>query len=213
MVLASGTLLRSLCEHWRSLTRAGHLKQGGEPLTNTEFGYCQCGCGERTTVSDETDSSHGYTRGVPRRWKKGHQTGMPQTWVEEDRGHETPCHIWEGGRSGRYGWARSRPGLKASFAHLMAWRIANGSVPAGHHLHHLCEQPLCVRLDHLAVKTKTEHASGHRPRTGRVSRLSEDEVADIMNGGMTLPQIMKKYGISKTHAGRVRSGGIKTRTK
>jgi hypothetical protein len=63
------------------------------------------------------------------------------------------------------------------------------------------------------VRTKAEHARTHRPRTGRISRLSEEEIADIRSGGMTLSQIMAKYGISKTHASYVRRGGIKTRTR
>lgn len=176
-----------------------------------DIGYCRCGCGKRTTVSPETDRTHGYVKGVPRDWIRGHQTGKPQVWTELDLGYVTLCHIWQGGRSGRYGWARTRDGFRATFAHLMAWRVANGAVPEGQHLHHLCEQPLCVRLDHLEIRTKTEHAKEHRQRTGRISRLSEEEVLDIQTSGMSLSQIMAKYGISKTHASRVRKEGIKTR--
>jgi len=180
---------------------------------DTDYGLCKCGCGGRTTISPETDRSHGYVKGVPRDYRLGHRTGRPQTWIEEERGYETPCHIWRGGRSGRYGWARTRDGIRSTFAHLMTWKLANGPVPHGSHLHHLCEQPLCVRLDHLAVKTKSEHARGHRRETGRVSRLSESDVASIQDGSMTLSQIMAKYGISKTHASYVRRHGIKTRRK
>lgn len=175
------------------------------------YGYCHCGCGELTTISPSTDERHGYVAGVPRKWKRGHGTGKPQTWVETDCDYKTPCHIWQGGRSGLYGWARSRPGQPATFAHLMAWRDINGLVPNGHHLHHLCGQPLCVRVDHLEVKTKAEHARGHRPGSGRISKLSSEDIDEIRSSDLSLRDIGAIYGISRSHASRLRRGGVATR--
>lgn len=174
-------------------------------------GLCQCGCGLPTTIPLNNDAAHGYVKGVPLRYRRGHHTGKPQTWIELGCGFSTPCHVWQGGRSGRYGWARPRDGHRAAFAHILAYVLEQGPVPEGRHLHHLCGNPLCVRVDHLAVKESAEHLSLHRSTSGRISRLTAEEILDIQQGGMTLPQIMVKYGISKTHASRVRRGGIKTR--
>jgi hypothetical protein len=36
-----------------------------------------------------------------------------------------------------------------------------GPIPAGHHLHHVCEEPRCSNLDHLVPVTAAEHKRLH----------------------------------------------------
>lgn len=36
------------------------------------YGYCHCGCGEKTTISHCTDAAHGYVKGEPRMYVKNH---------------------------------------------------------------------------------------------------------------------------------------------
>jgi hypothetical protein len=40
----------------------------------TSYGYCECGCGEKTTVASVTCRHWGWTKGEPKRYVKGHAT-------------------------------------------------------------------------------------------------------------------------------------------
>jgi hypothetical protein len=61
-------------------------------------GLCQCGCGERAPIATQTWGSQ-YRKGDPMRFISGHNVRrtMPldESYVSEDRGHETPCWIWQ----------------------------------------------------------------------------------------------------------------------
>lgn len=48
-----------------------------------------------------------------------------------------------------------------TYAYILVWEAANGPVPDGLSLHHLCENPACVRPDHLEPITQAEHARQH----------------------------------------------------
>lgn len=73
---------------------------------------------------------------------------MPE-YIEEDRGYVTPCHIWQGTTNdGGYGVTRANEHGSRG-AHRVSYEEANGPVPVGLVLDHLCEQPPCIRPDHL----------------------------------------------------------------
>lgn len=43
-------------------------------VLGVDYGLCECGCGEQTSVSRVTDKSKGWIRGKPYRFKRGHAT-------------------------------------------------------------------------------------------------------------------------------------------
>jgi hypothetical protein len=43
-----------------------------------EYGYCQCGCGERTKTYRSSDRTRGLVAGEPRRYLRGHNNRRPQ---------------------------------------------------------------------------------------------------------------------------------------
>jgi hypothetical protein len=171
-------------------------------MNEIPFGFCQCGCGEETTISPSTDRSHGYVAGMPRRYKLGHQTGLPQISVDRDMGYITECAIWAGGMSGKYGWARG-----GRHAHIVAYERVRGPIPKGLVVHHLCHQPACVRVEHMQLVTLQEHRYLH-PEARRPSKLSREQIDEIRGSPLSLSHLAKEYGISRTHASRIRSGKI-----
>jgi hypothetical protein len=42
------------------------------------YGYCHCGCGQKTTIAKMSSSLLGIKKGEPRRWIVGHQTAKPR---------------------------------------------------------------------------------------------------------------------------------------
>lgn len=122
-------------------------------------------------------------------------------WTEEDCGYVTPCWIWQGPRSGNYGWATGR----RMTIHRALWIDERGPLPPKTHLHHLCHQPLCVRLEHLLPLSPGAHRSVH-PESGRKNRLSAEQVHDIRTSPLSLREMARKYGMSRPYIAQVRRG-------
>ena len=91
-------------------------------------GYCQCGCGQKTKVSPETNRAKGWVKGEPRRFLNHHNS----------KGENHPN--WKGGKRKRgdgYILVRTGPS-QTEFEHrLNAKRQHGGELPDGAIVHHL----------------------------------------------------------------------------
>lgn len=91
---------------------------------------------------------------------------------------ENGCWIWAGRKVGGYGALRS--GRTASGkhrwvrAHRLSWEIHNGPIPDGLQVLHGCDNPPCVRPDHLRVGTHADNMADKVAR-GRCARQSGAE--------------------------------------
>jgi hypothetical protein len=45
-----------------------------ESAEEIPYGYCHCGCGQKTKISDKTCNAWGHVQGEPRKWLQGHAT-------------------------------------------------------------------------------------------------------------------------------------------
>lgn len=120
-------------------------------------GLCECGCGRKTLVSPCTDRWHGWVKGEPRRFLAGHNNRLRRVpdAREEDRGHSTPCLIWQGSLNDRGYGMSSSGGWR--LAHKVQWETVHGPVPDGLELDHLCRQRDCVNPAHLEPVTHAEN--------------------------------------------------------
>jgi len=72
--------------------------RGDFPKT-VPYGYCHCGCGEKTTISKQNHIKNGYIKGKPLKFLKGHNNGgkfgkdNPMYGIS---GRDAPG--WKGGR-------------------------------------------------------------------------------------------------------------------
>lgn len=114
-----------------------------------------------------------------------------------------PCEEWEGGRDkDGYGWTSSH-----HRAHRIAWAEANGPIPPGLQVLHRCDNPPCVRVDHLELGTaKDNHRdkaekgrSAHGERAHK-HKLTAEQVVEIREryaaGRVTMTQLGNEYGVS-----------------
>src|SRR5215468_2724215 len=81
-------------------------------------------------------------------------------YVRKCRG-EDGCWVWCGASAGlpgavHYGMFHVASGSSVMRAHAYAWMLANGPVPDGLVLDHMCGVTLCVRPDHLEPVTHQE---------------------------------------------------------
>ena len=60
------------------------------PKSTTEsipYGYCHCGCGEKTSIAKKTCNARGRIKGEPYRFCRGHNTKMNDSVFRHSYGH------------------------------------------------------------------------------------------------------------------------------
>ncbi len=92
------------------------------------------------------------------------------------------CWEWTGARD-RDGYGQTRIGMKRVKAHRKAWEILHGPIPAGLHVLHRCDNPPCVRPDHLWIGTERDNQHDKWAKGRGVLRhglkFSPEQIRDI----------------------------------
>lgn len=124
------------------------------------------------------------------------------------------CHVWTGRLSPK-GYGQIDVGHDDRRAHRVAWRLATGEWPPTDLLVcHACDNPPCVRFDHLWLGTHADNAAdkvakGRQPR-GETSWavLTEAKVREIraLAGTATHVELACMFGVSKPTIGRLLRG-------
>lgn len=166
----------------------------------TPNGYCHCGCGRQTKVSPWDEPSHGYVKGKPRRFVKGHHRRKSATYQVTDAGYETLCWLWLGAATGS-GYGTLYADGQLVTAHRYFYELAVGPVPVGLHLDHLCRNRACVNPAHLEPVTCAENL-----RRGVGTRLTHGEVAeirDLVARGVRQAEVARRFGVGPSHVSRI----------
>ena len=74
-----------------------------------------------------------------------------------------PCWPWTGSTAS----GRMVPYPFPERPYRLAYGELVGPIPAGHHLHHRCENPLCCNPAHLEPMTNAEHKRHHMLKGNR----------------------------------------------
>ncbi|MDE2104192.1 MAG: HNH endonuclease [Patescibacteria group bacterium] len=123
---------------------------------------------------------------------------MLQDMSEEYEG----CIAWKGRRT-EFGHGQFRFAGSIWFAHRAAWVCSNGDIPKGMQVLHKCDNPWCIKLEHLFLGTQADNiadaiAKGRfykHPR--RISEEQRKDIRDAVAGGATYDELALKYNVSK----------------
>jgi hypothetical protein len=122
------------------------------------------------------------------------------------------CWLWTGAKnSWGYGQMSAMHGER--IASRVSWVLANGPIPDGQEVCHSCDNPPCVRPDHLFLGTTLENAQD-RSRKNRTDRVTEQRgeqhhkarltnaivviIRQQARDGLTHEQIAALHGVSKS---------------
>lgn len=137
-------------------------------------------------------------------------------WSHVDQSGE--CWVWTGGRNSK-GYGRCWSDGTNRQAHRVSWELTNGPIPDGLIICHRCDNPPCVRPDHLFPGTKADNSQDavskgrltppavRRPdrcprgAANGQSRLTDDLVrtirAEYATGRIGHHRLAKRYGVTK----------------
>ncbi len=158
-------------------------------------GFCACGCGQKTRLAPRDHQTLGWKKDEPYEFvKQHHNNHKRRTYIEEDCGYETLCHVWQGEPSQRYPSLKIKG--KPKKVHAWVWEQANGPIPPGLVLHHRCENPRCCRLDHLELATTASNAQ--RARHTKLTMEKAEQIRHLAAGGEhSYRRLAEMYGVSR----------------
>lgn len=158
------------------------------------YGYCHCGCGQKTNLARQNLKQWGYIKGEPVPHLPGHNTRIKYS-TERYIVDENGCWVWQHNRTfGGYPHTTDDAG-KPVLAHRYEYTKKYGTIPKGYDLDHLCKNRSCINPDHCEPVTNAENI-----RRGKATKLNWDKVREIRRlhseGGYTYGSLGKRYGVT-----------------
>jgi hypothetical protein len=131
-------------------------------------------------------------------------------WEKVDKSGE--CWVWLGATQHRYGAINLGGSTnKVLRAHRLSWEWAYGPVPPGMQVCHRCDNPPCVRPEHLFLGTMADNMAdaSTKRRFAPRRRLTEQQVLDIRRRhatGETQKALAREYGVWHGQISRIIRG-------
>ena len=114
------------------------------------------------------------------------------------------CHEWTGGYRTTHGYGDVTIGGERWTVHRLAWKLADGEIPRGMAVRHVCGNRACINVEHLAL------GRGGERRASAATKLTADQVAEIRRrysaGRCGQRQLAAQFGVDPTTVNRIVRG-------
>lgn len=177
------------------------------------YGYCHCGCGQLTPISDKTDLAKGYVKGEPMQYIARHsargrvkfETLADAFWNYCKRGAPNECWEWTGTTAG-FGHGKFRFRDQQLKAHRISWILHNGLIPPDLNVLHKCDNPPCCNPRHLFLGTNADNHADMDDKGRGVTHLKTDDIVAIREraaNGEPHAFVAKEFGVNRTTIWRI----------
>jgi hypothetical protein len=184
------------------------------------YGYCHCGCGEKTPIARSSNVNRQQVKGEPFRYAQGHGGRRPaqeRFWEKVDKRGPDECWLWHGAQI-ESGYGRFWNGVQHTGAHRFSYSIHHGTIPSDLFICHKCDNPSCVNPNHLFSATHTENmadmhekgrGSKHITSVGASNpkvKLTEENVLDIRQqhrNGISSRELAVVFNVSESNIARI----------
>ncbi len=139
-------------------------------------------------------------------------------WAKVQKPSGDGCWFWTGARN-KLGYGLFGVGRRSELAHRVAYKLVYGAIPEGALLRHRCDNPSCVRPDHLLPGDNLSNMQDSVERGRRASRkgtlngrakLTGDQVQEIRRlyaaGNTTILVLAARFGMGKSQIYNIVSG-------
>lgn len=114
-----------------------------------------------------------------------------------------PCWVWNAGTT-VFGYGI----ISRTLTHRFSWKLHNGTIPANTCVLHRCDNPPCIRPEHLFLGTKKSNAidmaQKGRQRNQVLSTAQIREIrARYSRGGITWKTLGLEYHVTTHHIGNI----------
>jgi len=128
--------------------------------------------------------------------------------------HGNGCWEWTAHRN-MNGYGTFRLEGRTCLAHRAAWELAYGPIPDGIRVLHHCDNPSCVRPDHLFLGTQDDNIRDReekgrggtaRGERGGTAKLTEAQVLEIRrraDGGETQASLGTAFGVTQVNISHI----------
>jgi len=152
---------------------------------------------------------------VSRKWKRKTAV-VDRFWSKVEKADG--CWLWTA-YCGKWGYGSFCVGDSMVLAHRVSYELAYGPIPDGLDVLHRCDNPPCVRPEHLFLGTDLDNARDmdskgrRRPSPGERngnSKLSYEQVTEIRGlyagGGWSWRKLARQFGVSHHQIGLIVRG-------
>lgn len=124
------------------------------------------------------------------------------------------CWEWTGAKT--HGYGNLRLNYKSTRAHRLSWELTYGEIPEGASVLHKCDNPGCVRPNHLFIGTQQDNIrdaykkgrmvdnSGEK---GGMSKLTENKINTIRKmyavGNISQKVLGRLFGVGQYQISRI----------
>lgn len=138
-------------------------------------------------------------------------------WEKVDKSSPDGCWNWTASVAGKgYGQIKLPRTRRQAYAHRLSFELHFGEIPSGMLVCHKCDNPKCVRPDHLFLGTtednlsdmasKDRHLYGERNSEHRLVEKDVHRIFDLAASGWSQQRIAKNVGVGQPQVGRILRG-------